>query len=245
MPGGGLSELEQRLHYCPGANPAILVAAPHHGHQQGCDYYTKEFASLLSAQLGAALLVADGLRPLVDLNKEPRRAATPELRRLCLTYQRYALADPVRLFLEVHGHIHGRYDLELSCGFKLEPALPLDKDLGDALIVLGASLNREIDKRWQPWFPLPAPTVGIFPFNQQVVMKATQTWLFQRIRSLQLRGRCIFGLHIEVYRDYKTGDRNSPYAACQQSLAEALATGIWESFRHHLLGPAPMPGTNE
>ena len=78
MPGGGLSELEQRLHYCPGANPAILVAAPHHGHQQGCDYYTKEFASLLSAQLGAALLVADGLRPLVDLNKEPRRAATPE-----------------------------------------------------------------------------------------------------------------------------------------------------------------------
>jgi len=241
VPGVELSELEQRLHYCPGANPAIVVAAPHHGYQRGCDYYTKEFATILSARLGAALLVADGLRPLVDLNKEPHRAATPELRRLCLTYQGYALADPVRLFLEVHGHIHGRYDLELSCGFKLEPALPLDKDLGDALTGLGASLNREIGKRWQPWFPLPAPTVGIFPFNQQVVMKATQTWLFQRIRSLQLRGRHIFGLHIEVYRDYKTGDRNSPYAACQQSLAEALAAGIRESFSNHLLGPAPMP----
>jgi len=238
VPGVEKSEFEQRLHYWPGVNPAIVVAAPHHGYQQGCDYYTKEFASLLSAQLGGALLVADGLRPLVDLNKDPHQAVTPELRRLCLIYQGHALADPVRLFLEVHGHIHGRYDLELSCGFKLGPSLPLDKDLETALTVLGASLNRELLKRWQPWFPLPVPTVGIYPHNQQVVMKATQTWLFQRIRSLQLQRRRIFGLHIEVYRDYKTGDRNSPYASCQQSLAEALATAISESFCQHLLQPA-------
>lgn len=230
MPDADPSELAQRLHYYPGANPAIVVAAPHHGYQRGCDYYTKEFATILAAQLEASLLVADSLRPLVDLNKEPHRAATPELRRLCLTYQGQALADPIKLFLEVHGHIHGRYDLELSCGFKLDPTIPLDQDMGDALACLGASLNREIGKRWQSWFPLPAPTMGIFPCNQQVVMKATQTFLFQRIRSLQLRGRRIFGLHIEVYRDYKTGDRSSPYAVCQQSLAEALAAAISESF---------------
>ncbi len=230
MPDTEPSELAQRLHYDPGANPAIVVAAPHHGYQRGCDCYTKEFAAILAAQLEASLLVADSLRPLVDLNKEPHRAATPELRRLCLTYQEQALADPVKLFLEVHGHIHGRYDLELSCGFKLDPAIPLDQDLGDALACLRASLNREIDKRWQSWYPLPSPTLGIFPYDQQVVMKATKTFLFQRIRSLQLQGRRIFGLHIEVYRDYKTGDRSSPYAACQQSLAEALAAGISESF---------------
>ena len=230
MPDADPSELAQRLHYYPGANPAIVVAAPHHGYQRGCDYYTKEFATILATQLEASLLVADSLRPLVDLNKEPHRAATPELQRLCLTYQEQALADPVKLFLEVHGHIHGHYDLELSCGFMLDPAIPLDQDLGDILACLGTSLSREIDRRWKSWFSLPAPTVGIFPCNQQVVMKATQTFLFQRIRSLQLQGRRIFGLHIEVYRDYKTGDQSSPYAACQQSLAEALAAGISESF---------------
>jgi hypothetical protein len=224
------SELAQRLHYYPGANPAIVVAAPHHGYQQGCDYYTKEFAALLAAQLEASLLVADSLRPLVDLNKEPHRAATPELRRLCLLYQGQALAKPVKLFLEVHSHIHGHYDLELSCGFKLDPSIPFDRNRGNALACLETSLSREIGRRWQTWFPLPQPTIGIFPCNQQVVMKATKTFLFQRIRSLQLQGRRIFGLHIEIYQSYKTGDWSSPYAACQQSLAEVLAASISESL---------------
>ncbi len=230
MPGAMRSELEQKLQYYPGVNPSILVAAPHHGYQRGCDYYTKEFALILSTLLGAPLLVADGLRPLVDLNKEPLQAATPELQNLCLTYQEQALAEPVRLFLEVHGHVHGRYDLEISCGFELAPASLLDQELRDDLSTLDAALHREIDRRWQSWFPLPAPSVGIFPGNRQVVMKATKTYLFQRIRSLQLQGRRIFGLHLEVYRDYKTGDQDSPYATCQQALAEALAAGIGESF---------------
>jgi hypothetical protein len=204
VPDADSSGLAQRLHYYPGTNPAIVVAAPHHGYQRGCDYYTKEFATILATQLAASLLVADSLRPLVDLNKEPHRATTPELQGLCLTYQAQALADPVKLFLEVHSHIHGHYGLELSCGFELDPAIPLDQDLGEVLTCLGVSLKKEIARRWQAWFPLPAPTVGIFPGNQQVVMKATQTFLFQKIRSLQLQGRRIFGLHIEIYRDYKT-----------------------------------------
>ncbi|MGD0153285.1 MAG: hypothetical protein ABSC17_05925 [Thermacetogeniaceae bacterium] len=230
MSGAKRSALEQKLHYYPGVNPSILVAAPHHGYQRGCDYYTKEFALILSAQLGAALLVADGLMPLVDLNKEPLQAATPELQSLCLTYQKHALAEPVYLFLEVHGHIHGRYDLEISCGFELSPAFPFDQELRVGLSTLDTALHREIDRHWQSWFPLPSPSVGIFPDNRQVVMKATKTYLFQRIRSLQLQGRRIFGLHLEVYRDYKTGDRDSPYAACQQALAEALAASIAGSF---------------
>jgi hypothetical protein len=235
MPDTDPSELEQRLHYNPGANPAIVVAAPHHGYQKGCDFYTKEFATILATQLEASLLVADSLRPLVDLNKEPSRAATPELQRLCLTYQEHALADPVKLLLEIHGHIHGHYGLELSCGFRLDPGNSIDQDTGNALRCLESSLSMEIERRWQSWYPLPAPTIGIFPDNQQVVMKATQTFLFQKIRSLQLQGRRIFGLHIEVYRDYKTSDQNSPLAACQQSLAEALAAGISESFSSALI----------
>lgn len=38
------------------------------GYTPGCDYYTKEFAMLLTSQLDAPLLYAEGLRLLVDLN---------------------------------------------------------------------------------------------------------------------------------------------------------------------------------
>lgn len=230
MPGGNPFNLEQRLHYRPGRNRAIVVAAPHHGLQKGCDYYTKEFASILSELLDATLMVADGLRPLVDLNKEPRLASSPELRALCLRYQELALAEPVRLFLEVHGHIHGNYDVEISCGFDPVPTLPFDKELAENLATLRDELILELGRRWQPWFPLCRPSIGIFPQDPQVVMKATKTYLFQRIRLLQLSGRRIFGLHIEVYRDYKTGDQASPHGACQRVLAEALAAGVIESF---------------
>ncbi len=231
MSGSDLSALKQKLHFQPGLNRQLVVAAPHHGYQKGCDFYTMEFASILSGLLNASLVFGDGLRPLVDLNKEPGLASSPELRSLCLDYQEMALADPVRLFLEVHGHIHGHYDLELSCGFIPIPTLPFDKEFSGCLSTLKGALNQEIERRWQPWFPLPRPSVGIFPQDQQVVMKATKTYLFQRIRTLQLGGRRIFGLHIEVYRDYKTGNPASPYGACQQALAEALAAGVSEAFR--------------
>ncbi|NPV28519.1 MAG: hypothetical protein HPY58_02470 [Firmicutes bacterium] len=222
---------QDALFYRQGERKEIVVAAPHHGCTPGSDYFTREIATLLASSLRANLLVAEGLRPLVDLNKDPSLAPSPELRDLCLTYQGHALANPVELFLEIHGHVRGRYDLELSCGFEFEPYHPLDKEFGEKLASLRALLPQTLSRYWKEDFPLPQPSVGLFPFDKKVVMRATKTYLFRKIRELQLKGRRIFGLHIEIYRDYKTGDPNSPIFACQEALVAALAASITRAFQ--------------
>lgn len=238
-----MPQITEKIFYMPGERREILVAAPHHGYTPGCDYYTKEFAMLLASQLDAPLLFAEDLRPLVDLNKEPELASTPQLKELCYNYQEHALSAPVDLFLEIHGHIHGCYDLEISCGFELDPFFPLDKELGESLDTLQASLDWELKTRWQEReqrqgqrqgqapFSLPRPSIGVFPFNRNVVMKATRTYLFQKIRELQLQGRRIFGIHIEVFSAYRTKDADSPEYACQAALVNALAQSVIKSFK--------------
>ncbi|MDH7576205.1 MAG: hypothetical protein QHH75_00005 [Bacillota bacterium] len=221
---------QDALFYREGERREIVVAAPHHGCIPGSDYFTKEVAALLAATLGANLLVAEGVRPLVDLNKEPSLAPSTALQALCLAYQGRALAPPVELFLEIHGHVRGRYNLELSCGFELVPYHPLDKEFGEKLASLRALLPQTLSRYWKEDFPLSQPSVGLFPFDTKVVMRATKTYLFRKIREMQLKGRKIFGLHIEIYRDYKTGDLNSPIFACQEALVTALAESIRSAF---------------
>lgn len=186
---------------------------------------------MLASQLEATLLIAEGMRPFVDLNKEPSLASSLELKQLCFTYQEYALAAPVELFLEIHGHVRGHYDIELSCGFELDPYHPLDKEFGENLAIFQVFLRRETKRYWREDFPLSPPSIGIFPLDKKVVMKATKTYLFQKIRELQLKGRRIFGIHIEIFRDYKTGDPDSPVFVCQTALVKALAKSIIQSFK--------------
>ncbi len=219
-----------RFYYVPGPRKEVLVAAPHHGCVPRCDFYTKEFATMLAAELGASLMVGEELRPLVDLNKNPELAPSPALRELCLTYQRRALAPEVELFLEIHGHVRGRYHVEVSCGFELDPHHPLDKLLAESLASFRAQLRRSVRATWRKGLPLPPPSLGVYPLDPQVVMKAKKTYLFRKIRELQLRGRKIVGLHIEIFRDYKTGDPSAPEFACQQRLVSALAAALRASF---------------
>ncbi|HHY29917.1 MAG TPA: hypothetical protein GX520_04390 [Syntrophaceticus sp.] len=63
------------------------------------------------------------------------------------------------------------------------------------------------------------------------MMKATRTYLFQKIRELQLQGRRIFGIHIEVFSAYRTNDADSPEYTCQAALVNALAQSIIKSFK--------------
>lgn len=230
-------QIAEKLFYLPGKRKEILVAAPHHGYTPGSDYYTKEFAMLLASQLDAPLLYAEDLRPKVDLNKKPELAFTPQLKKLCYNYQEHALSAPVELFLEIHGHIHGCYDLEISCGFELDPHYPLDKEFGESLAVLQTSLEQEVKAKWPGQeqgknpFSIPRPSIGVFPFNQNVVMKATRTYLFQEIRKLQLQGRRIFGIHIEVFKTYRTNDADSPEYTSQVALVNALAQSIIRAFK--------------
>jgi hypothetical protein len=222
-------QIAEKIFYLPGQRKEILIAAPHHGYTRGCDYYTREAAALLAAQLNASLLFAEGLRPLVDLNKDPELASTPYLKQLCQIYQKQAFSEQVELFLEIHGHVNGYYDLEISCGFEFDPLFPLDKEFAEKLAVFHSSLVQEISSEWQG--ELPPPSIGVFPFNQKVVMKATRTYLFQKIRELQLQGRRIFGIHIEIYSSYRTNDRHSPAFACQEALTAALAHSLQKAFQ--------------
>lgn len=225
-----MQKVDRRLSYRSGNCPQIVVAAPHHGIVEGSDCYTKEVAELLAARLNATLLVAENIRPLVDLNKQPESAAIPALRHLCCSYQEYALAPQVELFLEIHSHISGHYDLELSCGFTFDRFSPFDAEFEQKLASLRRRLHREIMHNWSRDLPLPAPTLGVYPFDRDVYMKATKTHLFQKIRELQKKGRKIFGLHIEIFRDYKIDDPNSPIYACQEALVTALEKSIRAAF---------------
>ncbi len=225
-----VTRVEPKIIYQTGERKDVVVAAPHHGYMPRCDYYTKEVASMLAEYLGATLFVAENIRPQVDLNKDPRLAPTPEARSLCCRYQQLALAEPVKLFIEIHGHVNGHYDVEISCGFVPDPDVAFDRELRSRLFVLQSAVNRELEREWQNNFILPRPSIGVFPLDDDVVMKATKTYLFQRIRDEQLNNRRIFGLHIEVFRDYKCGEVDTPTFYCQKALVKALAAGINKSF---------------
>jgi len=220
----------EEVFYIPGKKRELLIAAPHHGYIPGSDYYTKEFAALLASKLDGSLLYAENLRPLVDLNKNPQLASTPQLKELCHIYQKYALSEQVDLFLEIHGHVNGHYDVELSCGFEFDPSFQFDSEFKDKMASLQRTLNQEIEDNWKEGLPLSPPSIGVFPFDQDVVMKATQTYLFQKIRELQLQGRRIFGIHIEIYKAFRTESPDSPAYTSQLALVNALAQSIIKSF---------------
>ena len=225
-----MTQVEQNMIYQSGERNDIIVAAPHHGCIPRSDYYTKEVASMLAKYLGATLIVAENMRPLVDLNKDPNRAPTPETKHLCLRYQQHILADPVNLAIEIHGHVHGRYDVEISCGFLPDPNYAFDRELITRLLSLENTLNKQLEREWENDYIMPPPSVGIYPLKKDVVMKATKTYLFQKIRAEQLNNRRIFGLHIEVFRDYKCGEIDTPTFLCQKALVKSLAVGIKSSF---------------
>jgi hypothetical protein len=223
-------QTREDLFYIPGKKREVLIAAPHHGYISGSDCYTKEFAALLASKLDGSLLYAENLRPLVDLNKNPQLASTPQLRELCHIYQKYALSEQVGLFLEVHGHINGHYDVEISCGFEFDPSSQFDIEFEERLASLKRTLKQEIRDNWKEGLPVPPPSIGVYPFEQDVVMKATKTYLFQKIRELQLQGRRIFGIHIEIYEDFRAEGPDSPAYNCQLALVNALAQSIIKSF---------------
>lgn len=223
-------EGREKVFYIPGKKRELLVAAPHHGYIPGSDYYTKEFAALLAIKLDGSLLYAENLRPLVDLNKNPQLASMPQLMELCCIYQQHALSEQVELFLEIHGHVNGHYDLELSCGFEFNPSHQFDIEFEERLASLRKTLKQEIADNWKDGLPLPPPSIGVFPFDQDVVMKATKTYLFQRIREVQLQGRRIYGIHIEIYKNFRTKGPDSPAYTCQLALVNALAQSINMSF---------------
>ncbi|MEG3066988.1 MAG: hypothetical protein RQM95_01805 [Syntrophaceticus schinkii] len=69
------------------------------------------------------------------------------------------------------------------------------------------------------------------PFQPKCCDESHPHLPFQKIRELQLQGRRIFGIHIEVFSAYRTNDADSPEYTCQAALVNALAQSIIKSFK--------------
>ncbi|MGI9862559.1 hypothetical protein SDD30_14355 [Moorella naiadis] len=178
----------------------IVVAAPHDGDDTDgfSDGNSGLIAARLAAKLGARLVLARNLRRLVDVNKDPESISNPRLAAWCHRYQQHIFRPLPLLVLEIHGHISGNFDLEISTGYQF-----IDTPFRRRLELYRQDLQQAIDKIWRPGGPLKdvkKPTLGVFPLDQDVKLKATRTYTFRLVRALRLLGYPCYGLHVEIAR---------------------------------------------
>ena len=109
-----------------GSQP-IVVAAPHHGTRPNvdADLVTGPIALALASRLNARVVIVNDLRRTVDVNKNPL-GLQKNVRHYALRYQNEVFCDLPPLVIEVHGHVSGRYPIELCSGFDLDSDLPGD-----------------------------------------------------------------------------------------------------------------------
>lgn len=197
-----------------GTAGGLVVAAPHHGPRgtpfsRGHDVHTGSVASSLSRALEGTCVVAHELRTFVDLNKDPSGARQETLvrhlgrlafreadRRLKLYYQSQLFAVTPSTVIEIHGHAHGVYDIEVSTGCQLDERVEQDKTLIVALRAFEAALVSALSE--SPAFRDAPPTVGMYPLNPAVRFAATGTHTFNKVEKLRELGVNIAGLHIEL-----------------------------------------------
>lgn len=178
----------------------IVIAAPHDGDDASgrCDGNSGLIASRLADRLGASLILARNLRRLVDINKDPEAGGDPRLAQWCRRYQVRVFQSYPLLIMEIHGHISGNFDLEVSTGYA-----GIDVLYRQRLVRYRQAMLTALDKLWQPGSSLVVikkPTLGVFPLDTEVRLRATQTYTFQLVRALRLLGQPCHGLHVEIHR---------------------------------------------
>jgi hypothetical protein len=213
----------------PGTAP-IVVAAPHHGSRPNvdADRGTGPIALALAVELGASAVVVHDLRRTVDVNKDPAQLPA-SVRGYALRYQNELFRDSPRLVIEIHGHVTGRYEVEVTTGFELRADWTADVCLAAKLAVLQytlpGTLAAHIGRR---------PSVGVYPLDRDVTNTAKATFTFQKIRRARsLAGVECYGLHIELGQRLRPGQ-----LASSPALARAVAKGLAAA-----IGPAfdPLP----
>ncbi len=212
----------------PGRDPAgaIAIGAPHHGTQPNteADLGTGPIALALADRLSARAVVVRDLRSTVDVNKNPL-GHSPELRQHAIRYQDALFCGVPRLVIEIHGHISGRYAVEVSTGFDLDPLRGADAIFLEKLRLLKQSLTAALGSRVAN-----QPSVGVYPLDRNVTKIATHTYTFQKIRRLRsLGGLEIYGLHIELNAELRTKlpERNPVFI---DTLVRGLSTSIQAAF---------------
>ncbi len=207
----------------------IVVAAPHHGIRPNvsADRGTGPIALDLAERLGARAVVAHDLRAIADVNKNPLRLS-PLARGYARRYQDALFQHTPCLVLEIHGHQSGRYEVEVSTGFDLDPTLAGDTTFLEKLARLRATLPEMLAARTGR-----RPTVGVYPLDRDVAKTATDTFTFHKVRRARLlAGLEWYGLHVELSRELRQG---------QAAFVQSLAAGLADAFRT-AMEPLPSDG---
>jgi hypothetical protein len=202
----------------------VVIAAPHDGDDMDscCDGNSGLIAGRLADHLGATLVLARNLRRLVDVNKDPETSSDPRLAEWRRRYQRCVFQSSPLLLMEIHGHVSGNFDLEISTGYA-----GIDSLYRRRLACYHQAVLSALDRTWQPGGPLAAikkPTLGVFPLDCRVRLRATKTYTFQLVRALRLLGYPCYGLHVEVHRYLRLPPPGGPEV--HEALAAILAAGI-------------------
>ncbi len=204
----------------------IAVGAPHHGTRPNvdADQGTGPVARALAAALDASAVVVSDLRRVADVNKNPLRLR-PDVRHYARRYQDELFAAAPCLVVEVHGHTSGRYEVEVSSGFDLDPQIPGDASFLEKLRALKGALPEALAARTGRY-----PTLGVYPLDRDVRQTATDTFTFQKVRRARnLAGLEWYGLHIELSRELRTGPQAESTASAE-ALGLALAAAIRSVF---------------
>jgi hypothetical protein len=184
-------------------NP-IVIAAPHHAGQispfvSGHDKETGRIAEFIAREMNARAVVAEELRTFIDINKDPMENLSqysPEgalaAKYMRLFYQSQIFHGIPNLVIEIHGHVKGNYDIEVSSGSELTSDVIQDKPAIEGLSVLRETLTHELKGS--------DISAGVFPLDRDVYYQAKKTYTFLRIERLRELGLPISGLHIEIHK---------------------------------------------
>ncbi len=221
--------LSDHFQIVPGSQP-IVVGAPHHGTRPNvaADRGAGPIALALAQRLGARAVVVSDLRRTVDVNKNPLQLSRL-VRSHALRYQNEMFRQRPSLIIEIHGHVSGQYDVEITTGFDLDPHSAADAPYLERLARLKqqmpAALAGRLGRR---------PSVGVYPLDRNVEKTATNTFTFQKIRRARsLAGLKWYGLHIELNAAMRTGPQ-AKKPAYINALADVFAAVILDAF-------APLP----
>ncbi len=231
-----LFRLADPFQIVPGVAP-ISVGAPHHGTRPhvDADLGTGPIALALASRLAGRAVVVSDMRRMVDANKSPLRFGKT-VRSVAVRYQNELFWGMPRLVIEIHGHVSGKYDVEISTGFSLDSTAKGDASYLERLQLLKETLPGAIASRIGI-----RPSVGIYPLDQDVRKTATDTFTFQKIRRARnLAGLDWHGLHIELCASLRTS-KAAQSPAYIASLARVLALAISAAFVNPISAAGLIP----
>jgi hypothetical protein len=164
---------------------------------------------------------------------------------LKLYYQSQLFATNPSTVIEIHGHVRGHFDIEVSAGCLLDERVPQDHALGDALRDFKLELVRGLSEASA--FRASPPTVGVYPLDRDVRFAATGTHTFNKVEKLRELGVNVAGLHIELGPQLRRSPELPEHRELHEQLIACLEAAVRRfmqriarpgerDFKEHLLG---------